>query len=630
MKNNINIVDNSITELIKESPLDKSEKEFVDIISKGGEEAKLLLHHYWKSLYYENPVTAHEFLHNVKFTGEIGSRVGKKLKEDFCTYYHGVFRLIFFAGALGWGKNTLGRLLVSLEVYRILNLKQPQEFYKQDKSSNIYINVFSTKSSHAEEGIFHDIKKICDSGSYFKERRVKGKLEGKIIFKLGEPEDVERGNLIIHPLAPTEDNAIGKDVVLNVMDEANFLAEVDNSKRAQKGLSDKSYRQAESIFNASIARVESRMLDADGQAAIPAKFIVLSSQKYFGDFVNRQLKIYKDNPNVYVLKYMNWETKDWYPAKVKSWSYLNISPGEEPLITDVPHTRFEEQIKFPSVAKHIAETQGMNCFLTDFIGWARAGKNRFYSDSVIIRCLDRNLVNGFSPDTIIGDEELSSSVRIGVDENSRNKPHTIAVDLASTECNAGLSVLQLRGFKEIKFHDGYSTSKFIYPVIRFTHLLTIPPPEVGEIDFAQIRLIIEALCKHIKVVGITYDGYQSRDSIQYFAKKKRNAMRISTDAAGGPDYTMRRLMNYGLISYPHNKMLEKEMEESLENTGKLRLVNGGSTDLIKSMAGNTQCMWDWFHEHRYHEGLGIPYSTVNSDRLENFGKISDIDNMMSM
>lgn len=591
--------DAGIGAIMAGAPLLPEELHFIQALEEDGADAFEAL---FAEALFEPPVTPEKFLDTTRFTGEIGKGLFPVWRRDFVEYASGPFKLLFLAGSIGSGKNFFARLVVAWELYLILLLRRPQEYFKLDKSANIYVNIFSLKGEHAAEGFYAQIRKLIETADFFTSRRLRTHLASRVELALGDKADTGRGFLVIKALAPVETNAIGKEVILNILDEVNFWVEVGDSKRAKKGSGSREYKAAEAVFDASIRRVKSRMLDEMGEAFVPSKFICLSSQKYYADFMNRKLRDHADDTDAFIRRYANWETKPWLP-KVKEWLYVNAGEDREPTITPKPDETFPDHIRFPAQYREVAETNIVD-FLVDFAGYEFTGKNRFYQAPAVARMFAVNLPNGIAPDVIEGSTGFAKRLRLRVDEKTRDLPHFAAVDLAKNRCNAALAILQITGTRRVYLEGSHGTIADASPVLRVTHLLMIKPPFGYEIDFAEIRLILITLARSIRIAGISYDGYQSVESIKRFRDRGMAARTISTEAAGGPPFTLRRYISSGCITAPHHEILETELETALEDYAAQKIIKAGSIDVIMALAGAAQDAEDYWLKHGGSSAVG--------------------------
>lgn len=115
-------------------------------------------------------------------------------------------------------------------------------------------------------------------------------------------------------------------------------------------------------------------------------------------------------------------------------------------------------------------------------------------------------------------------------------------------------------------------------------------PDTGEVDIASIRERIYALkAMGYNIAKVTFDGYQSRDSIQMLKKASINADYLSVDRTIDPYNNLKMAIYEKRLDVYHTDILQKELIQ-------LELVKGikvdhpanGSKDLSDSIAGVVQ------------------------------------------
>lgn len=132
-------------------------------------------------------------------------------------------------------------------------------------------------------------------------------------------------------------------------------------------------------------------------------------------------------------------------------------------------------------------------------------------------------------------------------------------------------------------------------------VLQIKAPASGEVLFEEIRQFIERLRKVEKfpIYRVTYDGWQSMDSIQQLRKAGVNAEELSVDKTNVPYNTLKNVIYEGVFKcYPHQTLI-RELEELLvTGSGKVDhpdystarfvhedKINRGSKDVADAVAG---------------------------------------------
>lgn len=132
-------------------------------------------------------------------------------------------------------------------------------------------------------------------------------------------------------------------------------------------------------------------------------------------------------------------------------------------------------------------------------------------------------------------------------------------------------------------------------------VLQIKAPASGEVLFEEIRQFIERLrrAENFPIYKVTYDGWQSMDSIQQLKKSGVNAEELSVDRTIHPYNTLKNVIYEGIFRCYNHPILIRELEELiLTPVGKVDhpdystaryikedRVNAGSKDVADAVAG---------------------------------------------
>lgn len=135
-----------------------------------------------------------------------------------------------------------------------------------------------------------------------------------------------------------------------------------------------------------------------------------------------------------------------------------------------------------------------------------------------------------------------------------------------------------------------------FTIIDFAESLN--PKEIGEIDFEEVRMIFKVIEQRGFGYDITFDSWNSVDSIQQFQKRGIEATLFSLDK----DVRGYTALKHGLYEHSvkcyYNPVLEKELRELDQvDFDKVDHPTGGSKDLSDAVAAVTfHCREDAFHE----------------------------------
>ncbi len=191
------------------------------------------------------------------------------------------------------GQDTFADVALAYILYQLSCLRDPAASYGLMAGSMVALICVSVNMSQAQRVIFKRLRQLLEPSPYFK-RYFPADFQAQK--ELRFPKAVW-----LAPVASSEQNVIGENVFGGVIDEANFQPVVENSKQGRgKGAV---YDHAQVLFDALRRRMKSRFL------GMPGKFMLVSSEQYPEDFIDRVSKQYADDPGVMVRQYAQWETR---------------------------------------------------------------------------------------------------------------------------------------------------------------------------------------------------------------------------------------------------------------------------------------------------------------------------------
>ncbi len=126
------------------------------------------------------------------------------------------------------------------------------------------------------------------------------------------------------------------------------------------------------------------------------------------------------------------------------------------------------------------------------------------------------------------------------------------------------------------------------PVIQIDFSLEVRPPKGGEIIFSKIRELLYKIRElGMNLKWITFDGYQSADSLQILRQKGFTTGQCSMDKTPVA-YEMTKTALYdGRVRLPTHPKLLRELQtlEKDARTGKIDHDSRGSKDISDALAG---------------------------------------------
>ena len=384
-----------------------------------------------------------------------------------------------------------------------------------------------TTATQAKNVIFAGIRRLMENSPFFQEYQPEI-LQTEIRFP--------RKNIALYCGNSQETMPIGMNVICGVLDEAAWY--LDNE--------DKSI--AENIYNTMKNRIVSRF----GEKGF---IFVISAPRYVDDFITRLYEKSKGKGYIYATSFKTWEVKDRSLMKQEEFEF---NAGNEIW-------------KVPMDFKNIADANPEK-FMRDFGA----------KPSMVLEAFDR--------DADIVERNCNLSRESPIDELGRFKdwfkatdsePRYIHIDLGYKKDACGLAMGRFDGYDEV---DGERR-----PKVYIDLMLQIKPSETakGEVVFEDVRRIVYDLKRRgFNISLVTFDGFQSVDSIQILKTHSINAEVLSVDRDTKAYETLKELLHTQRIDFYRYEPFMKEYKRlELVKGKKVDHPLGGSKDVADAVAG---------------------------------------------
>jgi hypothetical protein len=366
-----------------------------------------------------------------------------------------------------------------------------------------------------------------------------------------EPEDVfdilnvpETHNFLVG-LNPDLPPVVGK----NCMDEVNFMR-VKTQKETGVVTG-----QAYDLYKSTHSRLRSRFMRPGGN--IPGLMLLLSSRNAQTSFLEEHLKQVGASPSTFISDYPIWEVKPahkyvlpWFKVEVgdrvsrSRILHEGTTPRLGSRVVSVPG-EFEELFKI-DVEQGLREVAGIATFNISPLIRDRQSVLDAYRD---------NLSHPFTRDVVtcgIGDmddriDHYFKLPTVCCVQNSKwqpklnpHAPRFIHVDIGLTGDGLGMAMGHVGGLTRHERTNADGTISTIEsPFIVIDFILSVRPPEGGEIDLGKVRSFIIYLSRLFNLMRVTFDGFQSADCIQILNKSGIEAGKQSVDITEEPYLSLR-------------------------------------------------------------------------------------------
>jgi hypothetical protein len=452
--------------------------------------------------------------------------------EDFIAFQESGYNEGVFCEAIGSGKSYLAGLILAYDAHLLGCLRDPQKKMGFSHGSMLALMNMSVSGDQARDVVFGVTKGMIDRSPWFQRHF---KPDPKIASRLVFPN-----NVAIIPGNSRESKPIGYNIVTGILDEMSFFTDTQNRPLAEE------------IYLAMERRMRSRMKRAAWESPFEKggervgwrwKLVGISSPRYEEDFTEVKMR----DPDVFRRRRAIWESRpfDYSDEKMVPWDgHKDPATGETYLIPE----------SMVSVARKNATK-----FKRDFMAVACAVLEPYYVDPLLIdACEDSRLLVSEEGGPI--PNELKNP---GV-------PCAAHIDLAKSRDACGVAIGHREGNE-----------------IVFDFLWRIVPTPGQEIRFAAVREAILALrARGFRFFKVTYDGFQSVDSIQLLTAKGIECEQLSVDRDLAAHDTLHEAINEGRCRFGPSKTIKRELKTlELIKGAKVDHPPKGSKDVADAAAG---------------------------------------------
>lgn len=546
--------------------------------------------------YKTPPVDMRTFVKDPYFLGQTCETVYPKLLEDLIELFDGGYHEAILTGSIGWGKTFFASIGLCRILYEISCLKDPHASFGLAKDSNISIVALSVNENLATKVVFENIVTKIKSSPYFQEQ---------FPFEPTKKELRFPNNVWIAPRATTDTSALGLNVISGMLDETNFMP----TKKTMVGEENKS----DTIYAALQRRMKSRF---ERQGKLPGMLFVVSSKKTNEDFTAKRIKEALTDPSVFVRDYATWDVKpeDYFTTK-KFWVLCGNADLGSKILTDDEAEKYKDSIPEGAVLIDVPEDyrrdfeNDLEGAIRDVAGVATVAVRPYIQRREKIKeAVDPTLSHPFTTEALdlskggnfIWDRmvTLRRERAPGRVEFERMRPimnpgaqRHIHIDIGIRKDALGFCMAHVSGWKDV-IRRTDDNREFVEkaPMYTVDLMLRVTPPLGGEVILSEVRHLVYDIVEHgYTVTSISFDSWQSIDSIQMFAARGLNAQTVSVDTEALPYDTLKMaLYENRLRMYQHKHLMHELTMLQEDYTGRKRKIDhprNGSKDCSDALAG---------------------------------------------
>lgn len=482
-------------------------------------------------------------------------------------------------GGIGSAKTTTGLYTQMYQLYVMSCYKNLHRTLGMDPSSEIAIVFQSLSATSAMDVDYKRFRAMCESAPYF---QTKYPFRKDYLSAMIFPQRIE-----VKPIG-SDAGAIGQNVIGGVLDEVNFMVVIEDSKKIRGG---GKYDQAAFIYDGISRRIQTRFVE---QGAGPGILCLISSRNYPGEFTDRKIEEAKTNPAIYIYDKCVWDVKPPGTFSGKQFPVFVGDLGRKPRILstvdDVPDADRPLVKMVPEEYRKPFEND-LSGSIRDLAGVGTISVHPYMLNvEAVTKCF------GIVP-SILNREEVDFSEE-GALEFFTNRfrmprsPRAVHIDLGITGDAAGVSCGFVPGFAPVQGGEGQG-HEGVMPLVQYDFQLRVLPPKGDEIKFYKIRdLLLKLRDAGLNIKWVTFDGFQSVDSVQVLRTKGFITGYISTDTSMVPYALLKAGFYDGRVRSPKHDVALRECLQlkMLPLKKKLDHPDNGSKDVSDAMAGVYKCL----------------------------------------
>lgn len=542
----------------------------------------------YKSDYTEIPVSIDTFLEEDRYLGKVFNN-GKSIYPYWRKHLYQVFHdnpdhafEICYSGAIGLGKSSIAAIALMYQLYRVLCLRDPQGFYGLASNSPIVFVCLNLTLDLAWSGLYSMIVEAIRMSPWFME---KCEVRGKYNYSIEFPNNI---GLIC---ASTVQHVIGKNVIFAIMDEINFSNAPKGSKKSVMDM----YRNIR-------RRVESRFMRS---GRVYGYIFLISSKNTEQDFLDQYIQTLRGNKSTIVVDEPIWNVK---PPETYVGTKFKVAVGDKTkssriigddedinAILDRGYQIIEVPIEY-----RVAFEQDINDALKDIAGISSMSTSKLIPYAGRIEsCINRNRKSPFMMEVIEMGLDSVEDIKDYLDDLSilkknLNKPRFIHIDIGLKNDMLGMACVYADSQTTVKkFTPEGNIEELLENTYAVDFALGIKAPPGSEIPLYKVREFILWLADYIgfRIMTVSYDGFQSADSIQLMKVAGFNTKLTSVDRTADPYLNLRScILDNRLDIYDH-KVLVWELYDLEYDKVKNKVDHSleGHKDIADGVTG---ALWD--------------------------------------
>ncbi len=453
----------------------------------------------------------------------------RALKPDIMLGHPSVLEVLN-SSCIGTGKSELGKITLAYDLYFLSCYNEPQLLFKSlNRYTPILFIMQSIRPSITNRSLYMPFKDMFLDMRYTRKYLKWNKDKENVL-------EFDNGTQVV-PMVASPSAFIGQAVLAAHIDEANFMEVVDTSRKVA-GPDGKGghYDQAEQLYRNISRRRKSRFLTSGPN---PGLIYVSSSVHYRDDFLDRRMREVRAGVDTHI-KILNFRQFDVKPTGFsgKTFKFLvgtndyppKILPDDAQAGVDYPAGGQVEDVpvEFEEDFRNDPENAQR-----DNLGIASTAISRFIAQThKITGAIQLGKEYGLEPfvhkqNVVLDIDECFPRILEDKLPKDKDVPRFVHVDLSRTGDRCGIAMVKVVGHSAIE----RSGVVEVLPTYIVELAVTIEPSPMHHIDIAEVRSWIMLLKTYhgLNIKCVTYDGFDSQESIQLWRRAGIQSFEISMD-----------------------------------------------------------------------------------------------------
>lgn len=545
------------------------------------------------------PVTIDEFIQSPEFLGDQVScwpALLKDLEEMNPDILAGEPQINEYldAGATGTGKSFKATVTQAYQLYWLTCLRQPHTLWGIRKTDPI-IFMFQSVSERITKRVLYEPFRAMFTAMPYAQRWIQ-------YDKHKESELILDGGIQVVPALAVVQSMVGQAIISGILDEVNFMNVVEHSSTVMDGAAmGGRFDQAEVAHSTMTRRRKGRFIS---RGPVPGCVAVLSSTRYKDDFLDRRIASAERNgetkpgEGVKVYRRKQYEVQpqerysgetfrvlvgtDQYPTRI-------LEDGEEPG-TDYPENG---QVENVPIEYYYEFRNSPENALRDVIGVATNTISPFITQrhkvvEAIIRGREEphNLRPWVDKQNVDLVDDGMPQIKEENLPDDRDEPRFVHVDLSLAKDRCGIAIAKIADYVDVMSDEGVAETQ---PLIEVEMAISIRPHKQEHIDIAEVRKWLMQLVAFydINIYMVSYDGFQSAESIQVWRRAGIRSEMVSTERTMEPYNYLRSSFYQDRIAMVDNEEARLELVnlEYYEKKDKVDHPPRGANDIADAICG---------------------------------------------